>query len=269
MNNLTIIKQSGGAYIDSREVAKLIGKRHHHLLRDINGYIKILRESIETNFGFNSFFLESTYVDGISRTLPCYLLTKMGCEMVANKLTGEKGVLFTAAYVTRYNELESAERAGLEAKAATPQLKTFNAAVRNVLSGLKASYATSDEVMDFLQGAYKPFGIEVASVKSKHFLSATDIARICGIHSITGRPHGHAVAAIIDRLNIEPDHIAIIPYGLVGVSVRYDDYVLDAVYDWIEDNNHPHEIPHLYFNYHIYYNSHLPLFNYDDDGYFA
>ena len=26
--------------------------------------------------------------------------------MIANKLTGKKGVLFTAAYVTRFNEME-------------------------------------------------------------------------------------------------------------------------------------------------------------------
>lgn len=34
------------------------------------------------------------------------MLTKKGCEMVANKMTGEKGVLFTAAYVTAFNKME-------------------------------------------------------------------------------------------------------------------------------------------------------------------
>src|SRR5690606_23636378 len=31
---------------------------------------------------------------------------RKGCDMVANKMTGEKGVLFTAAYVTKFEEME-------------------------------------------------------------------------------------------------------------------------------------------------------------------
>lgn len=34
------------------------------------------------------------------------LINKKGCEMVANKLTGEKGVIFTAKYVNRFAEME-------------------------------------------------------------------------------------------------------------------------------------------------------------------
>ena len=30
----------------------------------------------------------------------------MGCEILANKMTGEKGILFTAKYVDRFNEYE-------------------------------------------------------------------------------------------------------------------------------------------------------------------
>ena len=41
MNELKIIKQNGGAYIDSREVAEAIGKNHKDLLRDIRKYITV------------------------------------------------------------------------------------------------------------------------------------------------------------------------------------------------------------------------------------
>jgi phage regulator Rha-like protein len=80
MQELSIVKSNGGSYIDSREVAELVGKRHHHLLRDIDKYKKIMQDSIETKIGFNEFFIESVYSDAIGRTLPCYLLTKMGCD---------------------------------------------------------------------------------------------------------------------------------------------------------------------------------------------
>jgi len=42
MNELTIIKHGGNAYIDSREVAEIIGKSHKNLIRDIRGYIETM-----------------------------------------------------------------------------------------------------------------------------------------------------------------------------------------------------------------------------------
>jgi len=99
MNNLVMKKA-----IDSREVAEMMGKEHCDLMRSIKGYIEYLTDG---NFTVSEFFIESTYRDSTGRTLPCYLLTKMGCEMVANKMIGRKGVLFTAAYVKRFNEMEN------------------------------------------------------------------------------------------------------------------------------------------------------------------
>ena len=106
MNKLAVIKYDGIFVVDSREVAEIVGKRHDHLLRDINGYVEILSKSTDPNFGVSDFFIKSTYQDSSGRILPCYLLTRKGCDMVANKMTGEKGVLFTAAYVTQFEEME-------------------------------------------------------------------------------------------------------------------------------------------------------------------
>lgn len=89
--------------LDSREVAQMIGKRHDHLIRDIQKYIEYLTAP---NFGLNEFFLKSTYKDSIGRTLPCYEITKKGCELIAHKMTGQKGVQFTAEYINRFHEME-------------------------------------------------------------------------------------------------------------------------------------------------------------------
>lgn len=105
MKKLQVINQNGVEIVDSREVAELTGKNHKELLRDIRNYAEIIENSIERNFALNDFFIESSYKDSIGRTLPCYLLTRKGCDMVANKMTGEKGVLFTAAYVTAFEEM--------------------------------------------------------------------------------------------------------------------------------------------------------------------
>lgn len=90
--------------IDSREAAEMVGKEHSKLLRDIRTYVEYLGEA---NIGQSDFFLESHYINSQNKKQPCFLLTKQGCEMVANKLTGKKGTLFTARYVMKFNEMES------------------------------------------------------------------------------------------------------------------------------------------------------------------
>ncbi len=108
MNELTIINHNGAEVVDSREVAIMTGKQHAHLMRDIKGYADIIENSNESRFGLVDFFIPSTYSDSKGEERPCYLLTKKGCDMVANKMTGEKGVLFTAAYVTAFEKMRKA-----------------------------------------------------------------------------------------------------------------------------------------------------------------
>ena len=266
MLDLKIIKQNGGKYIDSRQVAEAIGKRHDHLLRDIAGYLTILRKSTAPNFGGCDFFLESSYLDVKGQSRLCYLISKAGCELIANKLAGGKGVLFTADYVTKFNEKEAAEREAEIKSNARPRLSEFNSAVRNVLSGMSQCYTLPQRVMSFLRGVYEPLGINVQDeLDETEYLSATQIAGLLGIYSITGRPHGHAVSAIISRLGNVGHHSIAVPYGLVGVMIRYDRHIVEQVRQWIESNNYPAEVPHLYFCYHIYYHRQYSLFDEGED----
>lgn len=108
MRNLTIKQINIAGQIvpvtDSREVASMTGKEHKNLSRDIKGYIEILESS---NLSSQNFFIKDTYkVEGNNKTYDCFQLTKQGCEMVANKMTGKKGVLFTAEYVQAFNKME-------------------------------------------------------------------------------------------------------------------------------------------------------------------
>lgn len=105
MNELQVITHNNVKVVDSREVAEMVGRNHKELLRDIKKYVDILGNSNERNFALVDFFIEHTYKDSKGETRPCYLLTKKGCDMVANKMTGEKGVLFTAAYVTAFEKM--------------------------------------------------------------------------------------------------------------------------------------------------------------------
>lgn len=102
---LTVIKHNGIEVVDSREVAQSVEIRHADLLEKLNTYSDFLANG---NFRSLDFFVPSVYVDAQGKTRPCYLLTKKGCDMVANKMTGEKGVLFTAAYVTAFEKMREA-----------------------------------------------------------------------------------------------------------------------------------------------------------------
>lgn len=103
MNNLKVINLEGQLVTDSRDVAGMIGRPHSELMKSIRTYYEYLGQG---NFPRADFFIISEYEDAQGKPRPCYLLTRKGCDMVANKMTGEKGILFTAAYVTRFEEME-------------------------------------------------------------------------------------------------------------------------------------------------------------------
>ena len=92
-------------YINSKEVAEMVGKEHNKLLRDIREYCNQLSQS---KIGQSDFFTESTYKSDRGKEYPCYLVTKKGCEFIAHKLTGVKGTVFTAQYINRFHNMEQA-----------------------------------------------------------------------------------------------------------------------------------------------------------------
>lgn len=97
--------------IDSREVAEMLGKSHSAVLKDIQGSndgktVGIIPTLLKSNFDLSKYFIENSYKDQSGKSNKCYLCTKMGCELLGNKQQGEKGILFTAKYVERFNEME-------------------------------------------------------------------------------------------------------------------------------------------------------------------
>lgn len=102
MNELRVFNFNDAEVVDSRDVAEMTNVRHADLIEKITGYMKHLANG---NFRSLDFFIPNTYKDAQDKPRPCYLLTKKGCDMVANKMTGEKGVLFTAAYVSAFEKM--------------------------------------------------------------------------------------------------------------------------------------------------------------------
>lgn len=112
--------------ITTLEIAKAMGMQHKRVLRKlegqdvkgnhIKGVIEVLKEyensetylglATEHNLGLSDFFIKSTYIDEQGKPRKCYNCTRKGCEMLAHKFQGEKGILFTALYINRFHEME-------------------------------------------------------------------------------------------------------------------------------------------------------------------
>lgn len=98
------------ATLTTLEVAEMMETEHSKVIRklegskDRKGFIQILAEA---QMGVSDYFIPSTYKDASGKENKCYEVTRLGCDFLANKSTGEKGVLFTARYVKRFYEMEN------------------------------------------------------------------------------------------------------------------------------------------------------------------
>lgn len=97
--------------IPSYEVAEMMDKQHKEVLKmihgtsDRRGIIEVLGE---VQMDPANYFIESTYIDSQGKERLCYECTKLGCDMLANKMTGDKGIIFTAKYVKAFNDMQKA-----------------------------------------------------------------------------------------------------------------------------------------------------------------
>lgn len=110
-NELIVFEENGKLFTDSREVAVMVGKPHNDLMKSIRTYLEYLREG---DFSQSDYFIESTYINSQNKEMPCYLCTKKGCDMIANKMTGKKGVIFTAKYIEAFNKMAEFIQKGIE-----------------------------------------------------------------------------------------------------------------------------------------------------------
>ena len=118
----TMTTTDGTQYISSRDIAEWTEKQHKHLIRDIEKYISVLSENEQSpNLGYGcspklgnsitprveGYFIADTYQAGDGgRAYKMFWCSRKGCEMIANKMTGKKGILFTAQYIEAFHAME-------------------------------------------------------------------------------------------------------------------------------------------------------------------
>lgn len=118
-NSYKVLKNNEGQAVQtipSYEVAEMMEKSHADVLTMIHGKSDrkgIIQVLTEVQMDASEYFIESTYQDKSGKSNKCYECTKLGCDMLANKMTGEKGILFTARYVKKFNEMIENPFAGI------------------------------------------------------------------------------------------------------------------------------------------------------------
>ena len=80
----------------------MVERNHPDVMRDIRKIMAHLGESKIAE----TYFIKSTYTDIQNKQQPCFLLTKIGCELYGTRMTGEKGTNFAVKYIERFNEME-------------------------------------------------------------------------------------------------------------------------------------------------------------------
>ena len=100
------IKRNEIFVADSRDVAKMINFRHADLLLKIRKYIDIMNKQTSLTLNPSNYFIKSQYLGKNNQNRTMFYITRKGCDMIANKLIGEKGVIFTAVYVDKFEEME-------------------------------------------------------------------------------------------------------------------------------------------------------------------
>lgn len=105
-----VIERDGQPITTSRAVAECFGKRHDHVIRDIENIkeqLAGLKLSSLKNDGSEFFyanFIQVTYTDVRGRTQPQYIITKDGFMLLT--FTGAKALQFKIAYINAFNRME-------------------------------------------------------------------------------------------------------------------------------------------------------------------
>ena len=164
--------------LTSMEVAEMVEKRHTDLLRDIRTYIDQIEEINERKIASVDFFLENTYLDKKGEERPCYLITRKGCEFIANKLTGVKGTKFTASYINRFHEMERVIKENIAPIQNLEELKIRAQLERAEAMKLNAKTRMFNTIMKTINNkVLSPVAVEVFGLKAIEQITGIDMGQ--------------------------------------------------------------------------------------------
>lgn len=119
--------KDGKAVTSSRNVAAVFGKRHDHVLRDIENVIAQLPKEHSPDLGDGLFISSVRKNEFNGRAYPEYLITRDGLTLLVMGYTGPKAMAFKLAYIRRFNEMEQALAKQHEPQVAASAMRAHSA----------------------------------------------------------------------------------------------------------------------------------------------
>lgn len=133
---------------------------------------------------------------------------------------------------------------------AQQRLGEVNSAARIIRQTLREAGMAPQFVAVAMKSLYEPVGVEIpleGITLNKRLFDATAIANRLGVLSRSGKPHAHAVSAIIAQVDVLPEEKELVPFqsgtnGHSGTNMQYTESVVAKVNLWLERQGYPEEI---------------------------
>lgn len=144
---------------------------------------------------------------------------------------------------------------------AQQRLGEVNSAARIIRQTLREAGMAPQFVAVAMKSLYEPVGVEIpleGITLNKRLFDATAIANRLGVLSRSGKPHAHAISAIIAQVDVLPEEKELVPFqsgtnGHSGTNMQYTESVVTKVSLWLERHGYPTEISYKGKQYAVRY----------------
>ncbi len=188
MENLLgiVLERKGVPVTTSRKIAKMFGKEHYNVLRDI--------ENLNCSESFNAINFELVnYKDKKGEKRPEYIITKDGFVFLVMGYRGRKAAAFKEAYIKRFNDMEdyikSVQAAKMDYPALTQAIKEAYDEPKNyhfsnelnminrIVLGIDAKHFKQEHGVGVKESSIRPY-LATWQIKAVEALQRADIGLV-------------------------------------------------------------------------------------------
>lgn len=173
--NVKIENLDGELYVNSRDIAEGMGKRHDHILRDLDKIIKFDSPNVGGEI------LPSTYINNRGKEYREYLLTKDGFTLYMFNIQGYND--FKMAYINRFNEMEKAlqEITMIENTKANLLLSIYNGGQEGVVASKELVELETKPLIEKIENDKPMVALAETRLDKGSCISITDATKSLGL----------------------------------------------------------------------------------------
>lgn len=134
-----------------------------------------------------------------------------------------------------------------QSKPKKKELSSTNMLVQNVnkiftKAGVDPVYIAAEAKRLYAEAGYEIQIPLITDTTMPELYDCTSMAKELGVMSTSGKPHGKAISAVIQKIAVDESEIVKTAYsrnGHDGVTVQYKGSIFEKVKEWLESNGYP------------------------------